>query len=165
MPTSHGTAADARKLIEGVKSPAKYFVINRVYRPDVLDATHLVEFNQLDGFIVWDKTNFSYLLGSLKEVALELTGAKEVKFSTGYFPFTEPSCELYIKHPKIGWIEIGGAGLFRPEITQNLGIKEPVIAWGLGIDRLAMIKLKINDIRDLFSQDLNWLRESKTVME
>ena len=67
------------------------------------------------------------------------------------------------KHPQLGWVELGGAGIFREELTQPLGINVPVIAWGLGIDRLAMFKLGINDIRNLFSQDLSWLRKQVVV--
>ena len=67
------------------------------------------------------------------------------------------------KHPKLGWIELGGAGIFRPEITESLGIDVPVMAWGLGIDRLAMFNLGIHDIRYLFSQDLKWLREARVI--
>ena len=163
MPNAHGTTADARQLVEGVEIPGKYFVINRCYRPDVPDASHLIEFNQLDGFVVGKDINFRHLLGILKDFAIEIAGAKRVKFTSGYFPFTEPSCELYIEHPKIGWIEVGGAGIFRPELTLPLGIKQPVIAWGLGVDRLAMIKLGINDVRKLFSRDLQWLRNTPMV--
>lgn len=163
MPNAHGTTADARQMIEGVEIPGKYFVINRCYRPDVLDATHAVEFNQLDGFIVGEKINFRHLLGILKEITREITGTKKVKFTTGYFPFTEPSCEVYIKHPKLGWIEVGGAGIFRPEVTAALGIQVPAIAWGLGIERLAMIRLGIKDVRELFSSDLNWLRKKPLI--
>ena len=164
MPSAHGTAHSARQLVKGIEIPGKYFAIARCYRPDVVDATHLIEFNQLEGFIVDKLFNFRHLLGMLKQFAVEISGAEEVKFTTGYFPFTEPSCELYIKHEKMGWIEIGGAGIFRPELTLPLGIKEPVLAWGLGIDRLAMIKLGINDIRYLFSDDLGWLRKSAVVI-
>ncbi|MFA4855206.1 MAG: phenylalanine--tRNA ligase subunit alpha [archaeon] len=163
MPAAHGTAHSARQLVKGVEVPGKYFAIARCYRPDVVDASHLIEFNQMEGIIVGKDLNFRHLLGMLKEFAVEITEAKSVKFSTGYYPFTEPSCELYIEHPKIGWLEIGGAGIFRPELTTPLGAKEPVLAWGLGIDRLAMIKMGIKDIRQLFSQDLNWLRNMPIV--
>jgi len=165
MPTAHGTAADARQMIEGVEYPRKYFVINRCFRPDVLDATHLIEFNQLDGFIVGEGLSFRSLLGVLKDFAIEIAGAKDVKFFPDYYPFTEPSVQLSAKHPKMGWVEFAGAGIFRPEITESLGIKEPVLAWGMGVDRLAMFKLGINDIRHLFSDDLTWLRKSKMVIE
>ncbi len=163
MPNAHGTTADARQLVEGVSVPGKYFVINRCYRPDVPDASHLVEFNQLDGFVVGKEINFRHLLGILREIAVEIGGAEEVKFYPDYYPFTEPSVQLSAKHPKLGWIELAGAGIFRPEMTEPLGIKERAIAWGLGIDRLAAFKLGISDIRYLFAQDLNWLRKSKMV--
>ncbi|MEE9406115.1 MAG: phenylalanine--tRNA ligase subunit alpha, partial [Candidatus Aenigmarchaeota archaeon] len=85
------------------------------------------------------------------------------RFLPDYYPFTEYSVQLSAKHPKMGWIEFAGAGLFRPELTQPLGVKEPVIAWGIGIDRLAMFKLGIKDIRQLFSRDLQWLRRQKVI--
>ncbi|MFH1391736.1 MAG: phenylalanine--tRNA ligase subunit alpha [Candidatus Diapherotrites archaeon] len=165
MPTAHGTAADARQMIEGVEYPRKYFVINRCFRPDVLDATHLIEFNQLDGFIVGEGLSFRSLLGVLKDFAIEIAGATDVKFFPDYYPFTEPSVQLSAKHPDLGWVEFAGAGIFRPEITESLGIKEPVLAWGMGVDRLAMFKLGIKDIRHLFSDDLAWLRKSKMVID
>src|SRR3989338_3179648 len=165
MPTAHGTAADARQMVEGVEFPRKYFVINRCFRPDVLDATHLIEFNQLDGFIVGEGLNFRNLLGILEEFAREIAGAEEVRFYPDYYPFTEPSVQLSAKHPELGWVEFAGAGIFRPEITESLGIKGPVLAWGMGVDRLAMFKLGIKDIRLLFSDNLTWLRKSKMVVE
>ena len=67
------------------------------------------------------------------------------------------------KHPELGWVELGGAGIFRPEVTEPLGIDLPVMAWGLGIDRLAMFKLGIKDIRYLFAQDLKWLRKPRMI--
>ena len=163
MPAAHATAHSARQLVEGIEVPGKYFAISRVFRPDVLDATHLSEFNQLDGFIVAEELNFKHLLGILKEFALEFAGATKVKFFPDYYPFVEPSVQLSALHEKMGWIELGGAGIFRPEITKNLGIKQNVMAWGLGIDRLALFKLGVKDLRYLFSQDLNWLREKQMV--
>ncbi len=164
MPCAHGTAASARQLVKGVEVPGKYFAVARCYRPDVADATHLNEFNQMEGFIVDKGFSFRHLLGMLKQFAVEIAGAEEVKFYPDYYPFTEPSVQLSAKHPQMGWIEFGGAGIFRPEITQQLGIRERVLAWGLGIDRLAMFKLGIADIRWLFSHDLNWLRNERVVL-
>ena len=151
MPSAHATAHSARQLAQGIEVPGKYFAIARVYRPDVIDATHLVEFNQMDGFIADKELSFRHLLGILKQFALEIAGASKVRFYPDYYPFTEPSVQLSAKHPELGWIEFAGAGMFRPEITENLGIKEPIIAWGMGIDRLAMFKLGIKDIKHLFS--------------
>ncbi len=165
MPAAHGTAHSARQLTRGIEVPGKYFAIARCFRPDVLDATHLIEFNQTDGFIVGEDLNFTHLLGMLEQFAREIAGAQEVKFIPDYYPFTEPSVQLSAKHPQLGWVELGGAGMFRPEILENLGIKGQAIAWGIGIDRLAMFKLGIKDIRYLFSDDLGWLRKMPLVME
>ncbi|MBI4053555.1 MAG: phenylalanine--tRNA ligase subunit alpha [Candidatus Diapherotrites archaeon] len=163
MPCAHGTAASARQVAGGVEVPGKYFALARCYRPDVVDATHLNEFNQMEGFIVDESFNFRHLLGMLKQFATEIAGAEEVKFYPDYYPFTEPSVQLSAKHPTLGWIEFGGAGIFRPEFTEQLGVKGKCLAWGLGIDRLAMFKLGIKDIRQLFSTDLEWLRNEKMV--
>lgn len=163
MPRAQGTALSARQLVKGIEIPGMYFAIARCYRPDVLDATHLIEFNQMEGFVADESLNFSSLLGILKHFAIEVAGAEKVKFFPDYYPFTEPSVQMSAKHPDLGWVELGGAGMFRPEILKPLGIDVPVIAWGLGIDRLAMYKLGINDIRYLFSTDLNWLRKSRLI--
>jgi len=153
-----GTCMSARMLTLKPEIPGKYFALARCYRPDVIDSTHLAEFNQLEGIILDKKINFKHLLGTLKQFAESFTGNSEIRFVPDYYPFTEPSVELNVKHPKLGWIEIGGAGIFREEVTKPLGIDVPVIAWGLGIDRLAMFKLNVKDIRNLFSQDLEWMR-------
>ncbi|MDO8625020.1 MAG: phenylalanine--tRNA ligase subunit alpha [Candidatus Diapherotrites archaeon] len=164
MPAAHATAHSARQMVKGIQVPGKYYSISRCFRPDVVDATHLIEFNQMDGFVVDERLNFPQLLGLLKEFAIEFAGAKAVKFAPSYYPFTEPSVQINALHPKLGWMELGGAGIFRPELTVPLGIHQPVLAWGIGIDRLAMIKLNISDIRYLFSDDLDWLRKQKGVM-
>jgi phenylalanyl-tRNA synthetase alpha chain len=159
---SQGTALSARMLIdEGLKIPGKYFSIARCYRPDVLDRTHLIEFNHVEGIVLGENLTFKNLLGILKMFALETAGADKIRFTPDYFPFTEPSVELSAYKADSGWLEFGGAGMFRPEVTRPLGIKVPVIAWGLGIDRIFMMKAGISDIRDIFSQDLNWLRSQK----
>ncbi|MFA5357358.1 MAG: phenylalanine--tRNA ligase subunit alpha [archaeon] len=164
MLASQTTAHSARRLVEGVESPGKYFSIARVFRPDVLDATHLIEFNQMEGFVVGEDLNFTHLLGMLRDFAVDFAGAEKVKFLPDYFPFTEPSVQLSAKHPDLGWIEFAGAGMFRPEILENLGIRGQAIAWGAGLDRLAMFKLGIKDIRELFSEDIGYLRKAKAVM-
>jgi len=163
VPRAHDTAISPRYMANNLKVPGKYFSLVRCYRPDVIDATHGVEFNQMGGIVVGKDLSFKHLLGLLKDTAIELTGATEVKFFPDYFPFTEPSVQISVKHPDFGWMELAGAGVFRPELCLPLGIKEPVIAWGFGIDRLAMLKLGIKDIRDLFSQDLKHLRGTKKI--
>ncbi|MDD4250993.1 MAG: phenylalanine--tRNA ligase subunit alpha [Candidatus ainarchaeum sp.] len=164
VPAMHGTAHSARKLVEGIESPKKYFSIARCFRPDVLDATHLLEFNQMEGFVVGENLDFRHLLGMLKDFAIEIAGAEKVKFFPDYYPFTEPSVQLSAKHPELGWVEFAGAGMFRPEMLENLGVKGEAIAWGIGIDRLAMFKLGIKDIRYLFAEDLGYLRNAKGVL-
>jgi phenylalanyl-tRNA synthetase alpha chain len=129
----------------------------------VLDQTHLTEFNQVEGIVVDENLNLRDLLGILMTFATEIAGANRVKMKPDYYPFTEPSVELSAYKEGYGWIEFGGSGIFRPEVTLPLGIKAPVIAWGLGIDRLFMMKAKINDIRCLFSKDLHWLRTKEAI--
>lgn len=163
MPRAHGTACSARQLAKGVEVPGKYFAIKRCFRPDVIDATHGVEFNQCEGIIIDESMTFRQMLGILDMFAREVAGAEDVRFYPDYYPFTEPSVQLSAKHPELGWIEFAGAGIFRPELTEPLGIKQPVLAWGLGIDRLAMCRLGIKDIRYLFSQDIGWLRKQEVV--
>ena len=159
---SHGTAISIRTLIsEGLEIPGKYFSIARCYRPEVTDRTHLTEFNQVEGIVVGENLTFRDLLGVLEAFAIEVAGADEVSFRPDYFPFTEPSVELVAYKRGYGWLEFGGAGIFRPEVTLPLGVKVPVLAWGLGVDRLFMMKAKINDIREIFTQDLEWLRRKE----
>lgn len=158
MPRAHTTACSARMLAKKPEIPGKYFAISRCFRPDVIDATHGVEFNQMEGIVIDKSLTFREMLGTLKMFATEIGGARRFRFYPDYYPFTEPSVQISVKHPEMGWIELAGAGIFRPELTEPLGVKEPVIAWGLGIDRLAMFKLNIEDIRELFSKNLNWLR-------
>ncbi|UCG95321.1 MAG: phenylalanine--tRNA ligase subunit alpha [archaeon] len=162
-PRAHDTAISPRYLAKGVEIPGKYFNLVRCYRPDVIDATHGVEFNQLGGFVIGKDMNLKNLLGLLKMFAVEFGGAEKIKFYPDYYPFTEPSVQISMKDKKMGWVELAGAGIFRREMTEPLGIKEPVIAWGIGIDRLAMCALGIDDIRELFSQNLNWLRNHEVL--
>jgi phenylalanyl-tRNA synthetase alpha chain len=157
---THTTAVSAHAMSDYGDVKGKYFTISRNFRRDVIDATHLPEFYQCDGIIVDPEMSFVQLLGMLKEFAREFAGTKEVKFVASYFPYTEPSVELHAKHPHLGWIELGGAGMFRPEVRAPAGIKSEVMAWGLGFDRLVMLKLGIKDIRELFSDDLKWLSET-----
>lgn len=159
---SHTTAVSARFLAERPKPPVKMFSISKVFRPDVIDATHFIEFTQVDGIYGDKGVNLKVLLGVLQDFAKRL-GFKEVRFRPSYFPFTEPSVEGSVYHPQLGWIECLGAGMFRPEVLEALGIDYPVAAWGIGIDRLAMALLHISDIRELCSRDLNFIRTKAVV--
>jgi phenylalanyl-tRNA synthetase alpha chain len=155
---SQCTSVSARSLAKIRKLPVKIFTIDRVFRPDVIDAKHFIEFEQCEGIVADENLNFKHLLGYLKEIA-KVFGGEDVKFKPSYFPFTEPSVEMYVKIGNLGWVEAGGAGIFREEVTKPFGINVPVLAWGLGIGRLAMLKLGIDDIRYLYSDNLKWLRE------
>jgi len=160
----HGTCLSARTLLrEDLEIPGRYFSIVRCYRPEVVDKTHLTEFNQVEGIVVDKDLTLRDLLGVLEKFAIEIAGADEVKFRPDYFPFTEPSVELSAYKKGYGWIEFGGSGIFRPEVTLPLGVEVPVIAWGLGIDRLYMMKAGIEDIRQIFTQDLDWIRRKEVV--
>ncbi len=123
-----------------------------------MDATHLSDFYQTEGIVLGKNVNLRTLLGFLEMFAVEVAGAKEVKYVPGYFPFTEPSIEVHIKHPVLGWFELGGSGIFRPEVSSSLGVEVPVLAWGIGIDRMALMALGLNDLRDLFCSDLESVR-------
>lgn len=160
---TQGTALSARMLASNPSIPGKYFSIAKCFRYDVIDQTHLPDFYQVEGIILSEDNNFKKLLGVLKSFAEEFANTNKVRFRPGYFPFTEPSVEVFAEHPEIGWMELGGAGIFRREVTEPLGVNVPVIAWGLGIDRFAMLSMNTKDIRRLYSDDLRWLREAKVI--
>jgi phenylalanyl-tRNA synthetase alpha chain len=161
---SHTTPASIRFLSNFSQEEAKVFCIGRIFRPDVIDKTHLIEFDQCEGIIVGKNVTFRHLLGMLKEFAREVLETDKVKFVPHYYPFTEPSVDMYVYFPKLRkWVEIVGSGMFRPEVLKPLGIDKPVLAWGFGFSRLAMVKLGIEDIRYLFAEDLDWLRNCKVI--
>jgi len=161
---TQGTALSARMLASDLQIPGKYFAIARCFRPDVVDATHAADFNQVEGIVVEEDLDFRHLKGLLKLFAEEFAQTDQIKITPAYFPFTEPSAELHAKHPDLGWIELGGSGIFRPELVKPLIGKEiSVLAWGIGIDRIAMFKLGIDDIRELFSHNLEFLRNVKVI--
>ncbi len=157
---AHGTSVSARTLVN-LPVPSKYFSISRCYRPDTVDATHLAEFNQVEGIVTDPSITFRDLLGILTTFATDVAETENFVFKPDYYPFTEPSVELSVNDPIVGSVEFGGAGIFRPEVTRPFGIETPVIAWGLGIDRLFMVKHGITDIRELFSYKLEWLRNAE----
>jgi phenylalanyl-tRNA synthetase alpha chain len=158
----HGTCLSARTL-ESKKFtvPSRHFSVARVYRPEITDKTHLSEFNQVEGIIIDENLTLKDLLGVLGKFAMEIAGADKVRFKPDYFPFTEPSVELSAYKDGYGWVEFGGSGIFRSEVTLPLGVKQPVIAWGLGVDRLFMMRSGLSDIREIFSTDLDWLRKKQ----
>jgi len=112
----------------------------------------------VDGIIIDESASFSSLLGTLQAFYARM-GFDKLDFRPAFFPYTEPSVEVYIWYePKKDWVEMGGAGVFRLEVTEPLGCTTPVLAWGLGLDRLAMLSNGMEDIRDLYLVDLEWLK-------
>ena len=149
---THTTAVTIKRLAEHPKKPQRVFVIGRCYRNEKIDATHLAEFFQIDGIVYEDKMTLKHLLGILRDLYYEL-GFKEVRFRPSYFPFTSPSVEVIGKREDKR-IELGGAGIFRPEVVKVIGINEPVLAFGLGFERLAMLRAGIKDIREVYTSDI-----------
>lgn len=154
---THTTCVSARFLYEN-NPPLKMFSVGKVFRRETITYKHLPEFHQVEGIVAAEEINFSNLLGVLKEFYHQL-GFK-VRFRPAYFPYTYLSteCEIFLPD-KQSWIELGGAGMFRPEVLEPLGVETPVAAFGLGIERLSMIRLVIKDIRMLYQSDLGWLRK------
>ncbi len=157
---THTTSVTIKYLADNPKPPVKAFCIDRAYRRETIDPTHTPEFEQLEGVVMDKDMSFADLLGLLAEFYHRL-GFEAVRFRPGYFPYTEPSVEPEVYVEGLGWVELGGAGVFRKEVTEPLGIKEPVLAWGLGVSRLAMLKLGLKDLRLLYQSDIDWLRKSE----
>jgi phenylalanyl-tRNA synthetase alpha chain len=153
---THTTVNTIRYLINNPSPPAKVFSIEKVFRRENIDATHLPEFHQVEGIVYEKDANFCMLKGILKEFYSKM-GFEKIRFRPSYFPYTEPSMEIEVEFNG-RWIELGGSGIFRPEVTEPFGIKYPVLAWGLGLERMAMNLLGLNDIRMLYFSDIEWLR-------
>ncbi|XP_011307108.1 phenylalanine--tRNA ligase alpha subunit isoform X1 [Fopius arisanus] len=152
---THTTAVSARmlyKLMQGGEfRPVRYFSIDRVFRNETLDATHLAEFHQVEGVVADYNLTLGDLIGTLYEFFKKL-GIDKLEFKPAYNPYTEPSMEIFCFHEGLGkWIEIGNSGVFRPEMLLPMGLPKNVnvIAWGLSLERPTMIKYKLNNIRDL----------------
>ena len=163
---THTTATTVRQLgkaiKEGIKLPLKVFSIDRVYRNEKVDFKHLAELMQVEGIVIGERLSLADLRGTLVEFYTTM-GFEKVITRPGFFPYTEPSLEVSVFSKELGkWMEIGGSGIFRPEVCTPWGIKEPVrvLAWGQGLERIAMLRLKRNDIRDLYKNPLSWLRKA-----
>ena len=153
---THTTGLSVRYLSEH-QPPLKMFSVGRVFRRETLDYKHLPEFHQVEGIVAGEDMSFKNLLGILKEFYKKL-GFK-VRFRPAYFPYTYLSVESEIYVPeKKSWMELGGSGMFRPEVLEPLGIETQVAAFGLGIERLAMMRCNVDDIRQLYQSDIGWLR-------
>ncbi|MDG7008358.1 MAG: phenylalanine--tRNA ligase subunit alpha [Nitrososphaerota archaeon] len=155
---THNTVLSVRSLSDEGERERRVFAVSKVYRNENLDYKHLAEFYQMDGIIVGRGLNVRHLMGFLTEFYKKL-GMSDVRLWPTYFPYTEPSLEVvgYSKAVK-GWVELGGSGVFRPEVTVPLGVNVPVLAWGPGIERLMLLRFGLDDIRALYGDDLSWLR-------
>jgi len=154
---THTTVNTIRYLHNNPKPPCKIFSIGRVFRKENIDSTHLPEFYQIEGIVHEKDTNFRQLIGVLTEFYKRM-GFEKIRFRPGYFPYTEPSMEVDVFWNN-EWMELGGSGIFRPEVTEPIGVTSPVLAWGLGLERLAMLKFGFTDIRNLYVSDFDWLRK------
>ncbi len=144
--------------------PKKYFAIGKVFRNETLDWKHLFEFYQVEGIVVGEGLNFRHLIGYLKQFFKKM-GYDNIRIRPAYFPYTELSVEVEVLTPNKGWIELGGAGIFRPEVVKPLlGEDIPVLAWGIGLERIIMNYYGFTDIKYAYSDNLNVLRKSKRLL-
>jgi phenylalanyl-tRNA synthetase alpha chain len=156
---THTTCLSIQHLALHRDPPVKAFAVGRVYRRETIDTTHLAEFEQLEGIVMDEDVSFSNLLGILREFYNRM-GFTSVRFKPSFYPYTEPSLDAEVYIEGIGWIEMGGAGVFREEVTAPIGITYPVLAWGLGVSRIAMLRLGLKDLRLLHKSDVAFLRET-----
>ncbi len=157
---THTTAVTVAACHENPAPPRKVFCVGRVFRRETIDYKHLPEFYQVDGVIVDEQASLATLLGLLREFYHQM-GFSEVKFRPDFFPYTEPSVGVFVRMPgRKDWFELGGSGVFRPEVTRPAGVTVPVLAWGLGLERLAMVRYGVKDIRELYASHLGWLKEA-----
>ena len=165
---THTTCLSAQTLSKLKKEnlPAKFFAIGKCFRNETLDWSHGFEFNQTEGIVIDKNVNFRHLLGYLKEFFAKM-GFEKIRFRPSYFPYTETSVEIDVFHPeKKVWLELGGAGVFRPEVTiPLLGEAIPVLAWGPGFDRMLMDYYQIKDLRDMYKNNFTQLRKMRFWMK
>ena len=157
---THTTAVTIRYLSEHKEPPVWVFSVDRVYRNEKVDYKHLAEFHQIEGIIMDKGVTLRDLMGILTEFYRKM-GLERVQFWPSYFPYTEPSMQSTVYVPELkAWVELCGMGLFRPEVLAPMGVKYPVLAWGGGLERLVMIKLGVDDIRELYRNRLSWIRRA-----
>ncbi|PWN51939.1 putative FRS2-phenylalanine--tRNA ligase beta chain, cytosolic [Violaceomyces palustris] len=153
---THTTAVSAAMLYkmanqEGGFKPAKLFSIDRVFRNEAVDATHLAEFHQVEGVVADYNITLGDLIGFM-EVFFSKMGVKNLRFKPAYNPYTEPSLEIFSYHEGLKrWVEVGNSGMFRPEMLRPMGLPEGVnvLGWGLSLERPTMIRYGVKDIREL----------------
>ncbi len=171
---THTTCLSARQLMKigkkmredkekGVEGKSyKYFALGKCFRNETVDWSHGFEFNQTEGIVIDENANFCQLLGYLKQFFGKM-GYDKLRWRPAYFAYTEPSLEIDVWHEGKGkWLELGGAGMFRPEVTIPMfGKHVPVLAWGPGFDRIIMDFFKIDDLREMYKNDIGKLRGMK----
>lgn len=160
---THTTAVSAKKLaeIEEEDLPKKFFTVSRNFRNETVDRHHLAEFLQTDGIVVGEDLNFRNLKAYISEF-FEKMGYEEFRLIPSYYPYTEMSVEVQVYDDEEGeWIGLGGAGMFRPEVVKPLlGFEAKVAAWGLGVGRIAAGAADIDDIRELYRNDIGTLEKT-----
>ena len=143
--------------------PPVYIVApGRVFRSDQLDATHSPVFHQLEGLAIDKNLSFTDLKGTLEYFTKEFFGENiETKFIPHFFPFTEPSAEVLVKWNDGSWLEILGCGMVDPNVLENVGYSKEYkgFAWGVGIERLAMLRYKIDHIKNFYENDIRFLEQ------
>ncbi len=159
---THTTSVSARHIRQFAKSAnsnnvVKLFSIGRAFRNENIDFKHLAEIIQTEGIIIGENLNFSNLFDALIGF-YEHMGIHGIRFRPSYFPFTEPSLEMYRIREDGTSIELGGAGMIREEIAHSLGTNKNILAWGLGADRLLMQKLGAKSLSEIYTNDIKWLR-------
>jgi phenylalanyl-tRNA synthetase alpha chain len=163
---THTTAISAQMLYKlanqpGGFTPKKYYSIDRVFRNEAMDATHLCEFHQVEGLVADRNLTLGNLIATIRTF-FEKIGITQLRFKPAYNPYTEPSMEIFGYHPELKkWTELGNSGMFRPEMLRPMGLPEDVrvIAWGLSLERPTMIKYHIDNIRDLFGHKAELLKQ------
>ena len=155
---THTTCVTIKHLAENKSDEARVFSLGRVFRNEKVSYKHLVEFNQIEGVVVGKDASLRNLMGIQREFYKRI-GITKIKFWPTFFPYTEPSLQTMVYNERLGkWIELFGMGIFRPEVTKPLGITKPVLAWGGGIERIAMLKYGLDDVREFYNNNLKWLR-------
>jgi phenylalanyl-tRNA synthetase alpha chain len=148
-----------------IEPPKRYFSVEKVYRNDTLDPTHLLEFFQIEGWVVAEDLSVRDLMGTFEEFYRQF-GITDLEYKPTYNPYTEPSFELFGTHPETGeLVEIGNSGMFRDEVLDPLEVEADVMAWGLSLERLLMLIYGFEDIRDVHGTlcDLELLRETEVL--
>ena len=155
---THTTPVTIQHLATIKPDVGRFFSVGRVFRNEKLSYKHLVEFHQVEGVATAQEASLRDLMGLQKEFYSQM-GIKRIKFWPTFFPYTEPSLQSMVYNEKLEkWVELFGMGIFRPEVTKPLGIKNPVLAWGGGIERIAMLRFGLDDVRELYGNKLAWLR-------